>query len=686
MALEWAALAAVLVLAVVASLRCVWETDYWWQWKTGEIVARSGPPSVDPFSFAPGGREWIELRWLYCWALYQIVSVAGTAGAIVVKAAVLIAAFTIAAWGAARRAPVALTSAVAFVAVMASSQRFFLRPELATFLFLAIFIALARRHRERGGLGLLAMPLLQVAWVNTHTLFVLGPVVAALLVVAMAAEAAFANGADAAERARRLRIAGLAAALTTGACLVNPYGVRGALFPLRLFEQLRGTAFKTSIHEFMSPFAANADYTAVIYYMALAAVCIIAAIWSVRRIDLFGALVCAMMFYLSAIAIRNIPLFAIAALPFAIDHLRHAPRRFQHAMSRAATPARWCVSAAVCAAALVLAWQIATDRFAVRQHDTNQFGLGIAAHRYPKRAAEFLAAHPIGGNPFSTMHEASYLLARGFRVFIDPRLEVYGEEHFRRYEEMLFAGDAWRAAAQEFDIRAAIVDIGALDFIERLTKSEQWRLVYWDECAAIIARPDAAAGLASIATVDDHDAALARVRERLPRVTARDHAGVFARAVSPAPYHRVANFLTRVGAADRAEPFLLDALAANPRAARARVAYARLLEARGDSDGSHREYERAYRDAPSDAEVAAAAAIHAIDLAQPDEALRRLERALARHPDHALAWAVRGEAFLARREPANAEPCFTRAVQLDPRNALFAERLAAVRRSRVAPH
>jgi len=684
---ERAALVSVVVLAIVASVRCVWETDYWWQWKTGELVAQGGPPSRDPFSFAPAGREWIELRWLYCWALNWCVGLAGTGGAIVAKAIVIVAAFSIAAYGAARRAPVAITSGVAIVAVLASSQRFFLRPELATFLFLAIFIALARRHRERGGRAILFMPLLQIVWVNTHTLFVLGPVVAAILAASMAADAFVARGAggNGRERASGIRIACGAAALTLAACLANPYGLRGALFPLRLFEQLHGTAFKASIHEFMSPFAANADYAAVVYYKALAALCVVAAIWSARRLDLFGALVCAATFYLSAIAIRNIPLFAIAALPFAIDHLRGTPRGLRAAVERAATPARWCVSAAVCAAGLFLSWQIATDRFAVRQHDTNQFGLGIAAHRYPERAAAFLAAHPVGGNTFSTMHEASYLLAHGFRVFIDPRLEVYGEAHFRRYEEMLAGGGAWRDAIDAFDIRAALVDIASLDFIERVTKADGWRLVYWDECAAIVVRPDAAAAFAPSVSGAEHDAAIARLREHLPRPPARGHLGLFDRVASPAPYHRVANFLTRAGAGDRAEPFLLDALAADPRSARARVAYARLLEARGDREGAHREYDRAFGDAPADPEVAAAAAIAAIDRAQPDDALRRLERALDRHPDHALAWAVRGEAYLARGEPANAEPCFARAARLAPSNALFAERLAAVRKLGGAP-
>lgn len=678
---EAAALVSVVALAVCASLRCVWETDFWWQWKTGELVSRSGPPAVDPFSFAGPGREWIELRWLYCWALHACVGIAGAAGAIAAKAVVVVAAFAIAAWGAARRAPLAVTGVAAFVAVLASSQRFFVRPELATLLFLAVFIALARRHRERGGRAILVLPLLQVVWVNTHTLFVLGPVVAAILLVAMAVGAA--RGA----RGRRadVRIAAVVVALTLAACLANPYGLRGALFPLRLFEQLHGTAFKSSIQEFMSPFDASADTTAVAYYKILAAACAVAAIGAARRIDAFGALVCAAMFYLSAIAIRNIPLFAIAALPFVIDHARLAPRWARDAAARFAAPLRACAAAAVCAASLFLCWQVATDRFAARQHDTNQSGLGVAKHRYPERAAAFLAAHPPGGNTFSTMHEASYLLAHGVAVFIDPRLEVYGEEHFRRYESMLSAGDAWRDAVAAFDIRAALVDIAALDFIDRVTKRDAWRLVYWDECAAIVVAPGAAAALTPIDSAAGIDAAIARLRDRLPRPPPSARAGLFDRARSPAPYHRVANLLTRLGAADRAEPFLLDALAANPRSARARVAYARLLEARGDRDGAHREYERAYGDAPADPEVAAAAALHAIDLSQPDEALRRLERAIARQPDHALAWAVRGEAFLARREPEKAEPCFARAVRLDPANAFFAGRLAAVRAAGNAP-
>ena len=70
----------------------------------------------------------------------------------------------------------------------------------------------------------LLLPLVQVAWVNSHGLFVLGPI---LLVFGLV-DAALRFGVFAPERKRWWQIAGVASLATGRACLINPYGITGA--------------------------------------------------------------------------------------------------------------------------------------------------------------------------------------------------------------------------------------------------------------------------------------------------------------------------------------------------------------------------------------------------------------------------------------------------------------------------
>src|SRR5207237_658102 len=96
-----------------------------------------------------------------------------------------------------------------------------------------------------------ALPVIQVLWVNTHGLFVLGPVILAAYVVDRLPATADARGRLGARR--WWGHVGGATAMVVAACLANPYGLRGALFPLELFPKITawGGPYKSYIGEFM---------------------------------------------------------------------------------------------------------------------------------------------------------------------------------------------------------------------------------------------------------------------------------------------------------------------------------------------------------------------------------------------------------------------------------------------------
>ena len=104
------------------------------------------------------------------------------------------------------------------------------------------------------------------------------------------------------------------------------------------------------------------------------------------------------------------------------------PIRERRAVASLLSASRIAVSLIVIVSGSWFVWDLVTNRFNVRQNDTNQFGVGLASHRFPTRAEEFLDANMIDGKIFHTMQEGAYLLAHRHPVFIDPRLEVYGEE------------------------------------------------------------------------------------------------------------------------------------------------------------------------------------------------------------------------------------------------------------------
>ena len=90
--------------------------------------------------------------------------------------------------------------------------------------------------------------MVQVAWVNSQGLFVLGPVILGFGLI----DAALRFGIFAPERRRWWKLI-LVASLATGlACLVNPYGIKGALYPIELAGTMSNPIFSRNVAELTS--------------------------------------------------------------------------------------------------------------------------------------------------------------------------------------------------------------------------------------------------------------------------------------------------------------------------------------------------------------------------------------------------------------------------------------------------
>jgi hypothetical protein len=558
-------LLAPLLLLLAGSLHTVWALDSGWQFAAGRWIAAHGPPSVDVLSVAGRGRPWIELRWLYCLGLYELVSHLGWGAAVAAKTLLAVAAFALAVLaGGGRRRPLA-AAAVASLAIVGASERLLVRPEILSFFYLAVELALIERARRSGeARWLVALPALQVLWVNSHTEFVLGPVVLGLLWLATLAERALpAPGAAAgASEHRRLspRAVGTALVAAVAACLLNPWGLRGLLFPWTLWRELRSGVVKDQILELHGSLAYWRVSPAVWSAAALAAVCLAVAIANRRRLDPFWTALCAAFLYLALASVRNLPLFCLVAVPFV---LLTAPAR-----PPLGAGLRRLAAAAVAAGCLWVSWQQVTDRWQAGREGAPRFGWGLAADRFPEGAADYLSARGLGDEPvFATFKESSYLLARGFRVCVDPRNEVFGEAVLRRY--FALGGDpaALERTLAEWGARVAVVDLGS-GLVDALRSGGRWRLVHFDAVAAVLLRYDLPAAEHPLAGRDDYRAAADAVARHLGPPRPYADTPWWRPVPDPFPYRRTAEFLTLRGFPDLAAPFLSWAREAAPEATR----------------------------------------------------------------------------------------------------------------------
>ena len=222
------------------------DTDIYWHLRTGDLIRQRGQvPRVDIFTFTSGeDRPWIDLHWLFQIGVSWVCERGGVVALNLAKCTVTSLAMLLLLTTRKRDWPVWVMVLAWLPALLVLGGRMYVRPETLTLLYLSIFLAVIFRWDRSPRLALL-LPLVQVAWVNSHGLFVLGPIILSFGLI----DAVLRGGILAPERRKWWRTI-LAASLATGAaCLINPYGITGALYPLELAGTMSNPIFSDRIAE-----------------------------------------------------------------------------------------------------------------------------------------------------------------------------------------------------------------------------------------------------------------------------------------------------------------------------------------------------------------------------------------------------------------------------------------------------
>ncbi|AMV39760.1 tetratricopeptide repeat protein [Planctomyces sp. SH-PL62] len=221
------------------------DTDFYWHLRTGDLIRKWGEiPRVDFYTFTRAGSPWIDLHWIFQVCISWVHEQGGVPALTLAKCLVTCAALLLLITARRRTWPVWAMVLAWLPALLVLSGRMYIRPETLTLLYLSIFLAVLCRWDRRPWLAWV-LPFAQVAWVNSHGLFILGPIILGFALI----DAALRRGSLAVERRRWWSTVVPASAATGLACLLNPYGLHGALYPLELAGTMRGADFSRTIAE-----------------------------------------------------------------------------------------------------------------------------------------------------------------------------------------------------------------------------------------------------------------------------------------------------------------------------------------------------------------------------------------------------------------------------------------------------
>jgi len=671
---------AVVVLIILLCLQRLWSVDYWWLWKTGQYILEHGVPRLDPFSYTNPGHQRLELRWGFCVALYWIAQTFGHSATIIAKAPIVLGMFAMS-WAAAMRPRAILTGAVVvLIAAMASSQRLVVRPETISYALMAAYVLLIARRLEGPTRWVWLLPVLQVVWVNTHGLFPLGIAVVGAWLTAELIEstpALLARRGLGEDARRRLRQSAAMLGATIAASAINPYTWEAFRLPLIQLWAIHGSAQKGFIAELNSPFDYGLGFTALWYYHALAVLVVVSAAVNGFRVRPFWLILILSQYYLSATAIRNIPLFCIVAVPFVIRNLSDSRLLARPAMIRAIGFARPAVAAMLVAFCAWQARELVTDRFAVRQGDTNQFGLGFAAHRWPDVACDFLESTGEQGPIFNSLSSGSLLLARGFRVFIDPRMEVYEDGVLGEYVELTRSPERVPEFVDRYGLRVFFLEIGEELLVRHLLTAPGWRLVHADEVAAVFFRNDVAPDVPRLDMIRDTASWRRALAQSLPEPRRYEDVPWLGRVSNPAAYLRVGKLCFLAGLPADATEFYGMAFAAFPPTFTAWAELGAIARLAGDHTTAAQAFDQAVRHDPTDNASRRGAAGALLALGKLEAAASMARAASDADHEDADAAELAGLALMRLRDAQSATPYLERAAALRPEKSAVHRALGA---------
>lgn len=476
------------------------DPDIWLHLKTGEyIVQHKTVPGQDIFSSTVSGKAWLDHSWLVQVIFYLVFRFGGADNLIFLSAITVTLAFLCLFLSAYKqRKDLALTVGVLLITILASRMRFNIRPENFSILFFSFYLFILTRHINKNYVFLL--PLIQLIWVNCHGFFILGPIFVGAFILGEKLKRADLlpwqwEGIELLDRNsyQKLKYVFLLVCL---ACFINPYGYKGAFYPLWVAFTSTGKSsiFYKYIQELLPTWR---YYKAVSSYYILILLSSLLFLLNFKRLNITYFMLWLISLCLSLPVNRNIIFFNFLAFLTITDILNKGldVNKFNF-IKRFFGNSIYLLKCAI--VFLIILWALKSNnsllmsRYYLFEEKRMKSSLLGIAKRYPKEAADFILKNDLADNLFNLFNHGSYLIYRLYpekKVFIDGRTELYEDDFFKNYQKILALNkDGINKTFDRYNINTVLLTGGGSEIgnlASYFFSHSDWALVYFDEDSLI---------------------------------------------------------------------------------------------------------------------------------------------------------------------------------------------------------
>ena len=471
------------------------DSDTGWHIRTGQWILKYGcVPRADLFSFTKTGQPWIAWEWLSDVVMALAHQIGGLAGAVFLAMLLLgVTSVSIYREAVAECGHRFIAIALTWLALSASTIHWLARPHLATPLMVAVFCRILNSvERKQNSSRLWSLPLLTILWANLHGGFFVGiALICTFAIGAGAEELLLGSRQNVWIRSRKYLLAAAACAL---ASLLNPYGDR---LHIHIAQYVGTSYYFARISEFQS--IDFHSFTAA-YFETLLMLAIAAAAWHLRSRRFTHALLLLSWSHLALFSARNIPIFAVVAVP-----------GIGLAMREWLNSEVWSRSFKGSLRELEAGVEVIAERYHGRTwHLAPCFTLLVFAvllihpghgkalraefdkSRFPVDAAGFLSQQDLVSpiRLYSSWQWGGYLIYRlwpSLGVFDDGRTDFYGPGFVNEGLQAWDANPDWSRILDRYQVNAVLLPVdSALATVMR--ERDDWKPVYQDGVALLFTR------------------------------------------------------------------------------------------------------------------------------------------------------------------------------------------------------
>lgn len=449
----------------------------------GKIVLETGHvPLTNLFSYTYPDFPFINMHWLSEVVFYLIFQMSGFDGLLLFSTVTMLLAFSLIFFYAFKRTSIFSLAITSLLYLRILFERTDIRPEVFSYIFIAIFIFILYRYREKFSWWIFLLIPLEILWVNMHIYFIIGIGVLGLFCI------------DEIIRHRdnlitkRSGLLFLITFLAILATFVNPSGFQGAIYPLHIFENYGYTIEENQSIFFLESLGFHKS--SILYFKITTVLLFITLCLSYKKTRLIDWLLAISFTIIGASAVRNLPLFVFATfvpfalfLPLLLQKLTYLlpPIPYRKAFFSQYT--------LIGLLFLLFCWQIQEVQA------TRTFGFGVQAGA--EQGVDFLQTHQIKGPIFNNFDIGSYLDYRLYpteRVFIDGRPGEYPASFFQKvYIPMQQDPALFARVSRQYNFNTIIFSHTdqtpwGEQFMNAIVRDKNWKTIYLDPTIIVLVK------------------------------------------------------------------------------------------------------------------------------------------------------------------------------------------------------